>query len=173
MLTFLNIKNFLDSNIFITFAHENNKDINFIIYMEKFNINKIMSQYGLQEQEVANLLWPMVKYPELGFKRVLRGETYLDSAQICALAHYLQVPVSDLFTVEDTDWHAITKDKRTIFTKGKYKVIIGRDLFSVSIYDGTDNFYNSTASIGFMEVSRFLNRIDEIIREHEQDLLNK
>ena len=141
--------------------------------MEKFNINKIMSQYGLQEQEVANLLWPMVKYPELGFKRVLRGETYLDSAQICALANYLQVPVSELFTVEDTDWHAISKDKRTIFIKGDYKVIIGRDLSSISIWHKNDNFYNSTATVCFMEVSRFLKQIDDIIRDHEQELLNK
>ena len=141
--------------------------------MEKFNINKIMSQYGLQEQEVANLLWPMVKYPELGFKRVLRGETYLDSAQICALANYLQVPVSELFTVEDTDWHAINKDKRTIFTKGDYKVIIGKDLISVSIWHKNDNFYKSVASIGFMKVSDFLSLIDNIIRDHEQELLNK
>ena len=129
--------------------------------MEKFNINKIMSQYGLQEQEVANLLWPMVKYPELGFKRVLRGETYL------------QVPVSELFTVEDTDWHAISKDKRTIFTKGDYKVIVGRDLFSVSIWHKNDNFYNSVATIGFMEISKFLNRMDELIENHEEELLNK
>lgn len=141
--------------------------------MEKFNINKIMSQYGLQEQEVANLLWPMVKYPELGFKRVLRGETYLDSAQICALANYLQVPVSELFTVEDTDWHAISKDKRTIFTKGDYKAIIGRDLCSLAVWHNNDNFYNSMAPIGVMEISVLLQQIDEIIREHEEELLNK
>ena len=141
--------------------------------MEKFNINKIMSQYGLQEQEVANLLWPMVKYPELGFKRVLRGETYLDSSQICALANYLQIPVSELFTVEDTDWRAISKDRRTIFTKGDYKVIIGRDLFTVSIWHKNDNFYNSVATIGFMEISKFLNRMDELIENHKKELLNR
>lgn len=144
--------------------------------MEKFNIKKIMSQYGLQEKEVANLLWPTVKYPELGFKRVLRGETYLDSAQICALANYLQVPVSDLFTVEDTDWHAISKDKRTIFTKGKYKIIIGRDLFSVMILRDDDVIHYSVASIGLMEIGKFLNRMEQIIKEYEQEefeMLNK
>ena len=140
--------------------------------MEKFNINKIMSQYGLQEQEVANLLWPMVKYPELGFKRVLRGETYLDSAQICALAHYLQVPVSDLFTVEDTDWHAITKDKRTIFTKGEYKIILGRD-FSVSIYKGIDEIKNYTINAKTVRIEEFINSIDNSIKKYEQELLNK
>lgn len=140
--------------------------------MEKFNINKIMSQYGLQEQEVANLLWPMVKYPELGFKRVLRGETYLDSAQICALAHYLQVPVSDLFTVEDTDWHAITKDKRTIFTKGEYKIILGRD-FSVSIYKGMDEIKNYTINAKTVRIEEFINSIDNSIKKYEQELLNK
>ena len=141
--------------------------------MEKFNINKIMSQYGLQEQEVANLLWPMVKYPELGFKRVLRGETYLDSAQICALANYLQVPVSELFTVEDTDWHAISKDKRTIFTKGKYRVILGRDLFSMSIWHENDNFYNAVEPIGSITFKEFLEEVDKIIEQHEHELLNK
>lgn len=140
--------------------------------MEKFNINKIMSQYGLQEQEVANLLWPMVKYPELGFKRVLRGETYLDSAQICALAHYLQVPVSDLFTVEDTDWHAITKDKRTIFTKGEYKIILGRD-FSVSIYKGVDEIKNYTINAKTVRIEEFINSIDNSIKKYEQELLNR
>lgn len=140
--------------------------------MEKFNINKIMSQYGLQEQEVANLLWPMVKYPELGFKRVLRGETYLDSAQICALAHYLQVPVSDLFTVEDTDWHAITKDKRTIFTKGEYKIILGRD-FSVSIYKGMDEIKNYIINAKTVRIEEFINSIDNSIKKYEQELLNK
>ncbi len=140
--------------------------------MEKFNINKIMSQYGLQEQEVANLLWPMVKYPELGFKRVLRGETYLDSAQICALAHYLQVPVSDLFTVEDTDWHAITKDKRTIFTKGEYKIILGRD-FSVSIYKGMDEIKNYIINAKTVRIEEFISSIDNSIKKYEQELLNK
>ena len=140
--------------------------------MEKFNINKIMSQYGLQEQEVANLLWPMVKYPELGFKRVLRGETYLDSAQICALAHYLQVPVSDLFTVGDTDWHAITKDKRTIFTKGEYKIILGRD-FSVSIYKGMDEIKNYIINAKTVRIEEFINSIDHSIKKYEQELLNK
>jgi hypothetical protein len=140
--------------------------------MEKFNINKIMSQYGLQEQEVANLLWPMVKYPELGFKRVLRGESYLDSAQICALAHYLQVPVSDLFTVEDTDWHAITKDKRTIFTKGEYKIILGRD-FSVSIYKGMDEIKNYIINAKTVRIEEFINSIDNSIKKYEQELLNK
>ncbi len=140
--------------------------------MEKFNINKIMSQYGLQEQEVANLLWPMVKYPELGFKRVLRGETYLDSAQICALAHYLQVPVSDLFTVEDTDWHAIAKDKRTIFTKGEYKIILGRD-FSVSIYKGMDEIKNYIINAKTVRIEEFINSIDNSIKKYEHELLNK
>lgn len=140
--------------------------------MEKFNINKIMSQYGLQEQEVANLLWPMVKYPEFGFKRVLRGETYLNSAQICALAHYLQVPVSDLFTVEDTDWHAITKDKRTIFTKGEYKIILGRD-FSVSIYKGMDEIKNYIINAKTVRIEEFINSIDNSIKKYEQELLNK
>ena len=140
--------------------------------MEKFNINKIMSQYGLQEQEIANLLWPMVKYPELGFKRVLRGESYLDSAQICALAHYLQVPVSDLFTVEDTDWHAITKDKRTIFTKGEYKIILGRD-FSVSIYKGMDEIKNYIINAKTVRIEEFISSIDNSIKKYEQELLNK
>lgn len=140
--------------------------------MEKFNINKIMSQYGLQEQEIANLLWPMVKYPELGFKRVLRGETYLDSAQICALAHYLQVPVSDLFTVEDTDWHAITKDKRTIFTKCEYKIILGRD-FSVSIYKGMDEIKNYIINAKTVRIEEFINSIDNSIKKYEQELLNR
>jgi hypothetical protein len=141
--------------------------------MEKFNINKIMSQYGLQEQEIANLLWPMVKYPELGFKRVLRGETYLDSAQICALANYLQVPVSELFTVEDTDWHAISKDMRTIFTKGDYKVIIGKDLSSISFWHKNDNFRNFVTPVNAMKVKDFLIWIDTIVKEHKQELLNR
>ena len=73
--------------------------------MEILDLNKVLDQYGIENyDELAKMLFPTVRYPEFCFRRILKGESSLDSYQISILANYLQVPVSELFTVKDTDW---------------------------------------------------------------------
>ncbi len=143
------------------------KNINYK-FMEILNLNKILDQYGIENSdELAKMLFPTVRYPEFCFRRILKGESSLDSYQISILANYLQVPVSELFTVKDTDWHATQKNNQLIFRKGDYKVALASDMFKLSIYKGQDNFYNSVGSVGLMTVQEFLKTIDNIIKEFE------
>lgn len=65
--------------------------------MASFNINSVCDKYGVDLVEVAKLLYPHVKYPWVAFRRVLRGEAYLDTAQVCLLADYLSVQPGELF----------------------------------------------------------------------------
>lgn len=139
--------------------------------IEVLNIDKVLTQYGIENtDELARWLFPTARYPEIAFRRVLKGETTLDSYQIAAVAHHLQVPISDLFTVEDTDWHATRKDKRLVFYKQDYKITVGGEAFAMQICKGKDLIYDHVGSISLMTIQDFLKLCDEKIKEFEQNL---
>lgn len=103
--------------------------------METFDITKIIEHYAPNIEELSKLLFPHVKYPVCAFDRVLKGETNLDTAQVCILAKYLGVLVSDLFNTA-FDWKGSYDHthKCLTFVKGTYRVNLNYDGTFVTIY---------------------------------------
>lgn len=134
--------------------------------MERLNLKYLIEKYKIDEAELGKILFPTTKYPEYCFRRILKGEASLDSTQIVILANYLSVPTSELFTVEDTEWHGSQEDKRLIFKRGEYKVIVGDNLYTLAIWKNDQMIHKSVGNIGLMPVKQFLSELDEIIEDY-------
>ena len=135
--------------------------------MERLNLKYLIEKYKIDEAELGKVLFPTTKYPEYCFRRILKGEAFLDSIQITILANYLSVPVSELFTVEDTEWHGAQEDKRLIFKRGVYKVVVGDNICTLSIWKNDQMIYKSIGDIGLMPVKQFLSEVDSIIKDYK------
>lgn len=140
--------------------------------MEILNINKVIDQYKVDEAELAHIAFPGLRYPEPAFKRILSGSSSLSAEQISAIAGYLQIPVSDLFTVQNTDWHATSKNKQTTFYRGDYRVVISRDKFEIVLYKGQDEVDRAVGAFGIMTIQDFLAVVDEQIKKFENKVNN-
>lgn len=141
--------------------------------MEILNMNKIIDQYEVNETELSRVLFNQVRYPEYAFRRVLQGNASLSSEQVSILANYLQVPVSDLFTEQETDWHATSKNGQLTFYKGPYKILVSREKFKVTIIKGKDVVDEAVGAIGLMTIQDFLEEVDKKIQEFEDKVNNK
>jgi len=134
--------------------------------MERINLKYLIEKYKIDEAELGKVLFPTTKYPEYCFRRILKGEALLDSTQIAILANYVSVPVSELFTIEDTEWRGDREDKRLIFKRGDYKVIIGDSLCTLVIWKNDQIIHQSAGSIGLMTIKQFLSKLDNIIENY-------
>lgn len=94
-----------------------------------FNIKQIMLDYDVNETELAPVLYPDNKYPELALRRLLAGESNLTIDQLSTLADYLGVSPYVLFT--DEGWH---------YTPSKGDTITLRrgDITALIRYGGTE-----------------------------------
>ena len=90
--------------------------------METFDITKVIKHYSPDIEELSKVLFPHIKYPKQAFDRVLRGEANLDTAQLGALASYLGVLITDLFSVDDWKGSWDNKYKCLTFVKGLYRI---------------------------------------------------
>lgn len=131
--------------------------------METFDITQIIEQYAPDTDELSKLLFPHVKYPKQAFDRVLKGEANLDTAQVCALAKYLGVLVSDLFTADG--WKA-SYDKTNsclTFVRGTYRVNLNYKGTFITVYnDGkmiNQVMRHTTDEMGITDFIQYINNL--------------
>lgn len=131
--------------------------------MNTFNINKVIELWHLDIKEVAKVVFPKVRFPELAFRRILKGEAELDTLQLESLADYIGVPVTDLFGLDN--WHGITEDDCLTLTKGKYKVKFNNTFFI--IYADNKPICKNVGDFKVMTFNDFINYINNVIKLYE------
>lgn len=134
--------------------------------MNSFNINNVIEHYGLNAEEIAKLLFPNVKYPELALKRVLKGEANLDTAQLCQLANHIGVPVSSLITLPDSDWRGQADDGDLIFVKGEFKVKLNYKGTFLTIYKSDKVVDQVIIGPSTITLSDFIEYLDILIKNY-------
>ena len=65
--------------------------------MERMELERAITLTGMQKHEVAAHLFPGNKYPYLALRRVVRGKSNLDSAQMSKLAALAGIEIQDLY----------------------------------------------------------------------------
>lgn len=133
--------------------------------MERFNIDNVIKQYGLDTEELAKVLFPTVKFPKLALDRVLKGEGSLDVIQLERLADHIGVLVSDLFSVDT--WKSSTEDKCLVLQKGDYKVKLNYKGVYISVYKNNELILQSVSNTLNMTIQEFINFLDTIIKDYE------
>lgn len=122
--------------------------------MEQFNLPEILQAYKVDQNKVAEHLFPDTKYPMYALKRILKGESYLNSEQIIALASYIGVTVADLFCV-DGNYKISSKNGYFTLSKGSYDIKINCNGSYISIFKNDElvnNFVSNTYNMTLSEL---------------------
>lgn len=130
-----------------------------------FDLPKIMKRYNLDIDTIAPVLYPNVRYTKVALERVLKGEAYLDTVQIIALAEHLGILVGDLFTVSEDGWRPKT-DKETgalVFEKEDFVAKLNYNNTSLTIFKGGKEVYHELVLVNNMPVTEFTEYINKII----------
>lgn len=133
--------------------------------MEQFNISNVIERYKLNTEDLAEVLFPTVKYPKQAFGRVLKGEANLDIMQVERLASHIGVLVTDLFSANT--WKGSSEDGCLVMLKGEYKVKLNYNGVYVSIYKNNNLISQNLSNVPSMTVQEFINYIDNFIKNYE------
>lgn len=133
--------------------------------MEKFNLNGVIEYYKLDTDKLAEILFPTVKYPKLALARILKGEAFLDTAQLENLAKFIGVLPHDLFFIQN-QWRGGSEDNSLIFFKGDYKAKLNYKGVFLSLYK-KDKIIQQELTLKNMSVPEFINYLDNLIKNYE------
>lgn len=132
--------------------------------METFNIAKVIEYYSPNIEELSKVLFPHIKYPKQAFDRVIRGEANLDTAQLEALASYLGVMITDLFSVDDWRGSWDNSVRCLTFVKGLYRVNLNYGGAFITVYkDGKVIHQEIKAHSDKMSLTDFIQYINNLI----------
>lgn len=126
---------------------------------QEFNITKVIELYKLDVNEVAEALFPNVRYKKLALNRVLKGEAYINTEQLQALAKLTGVLISDLFNVDS--WKGSTEDGCLTFLKGDYKAKLNYNGVWLSLYKNNELIKHEMFTPN-MTLDEFIQHITEL-----------
>lgn len=131
---------------------------------QKFDINKIIEHYKLNVDEVAEVLFPNVRYKQSALKRVLTGEAALDTNQLQKLADLAGVVISDLFMFED--WKGSQEGGCITFVKGEFKVKLNYNGVYLTLYKGSKVIKQELTAANSLSINSFINHINNLIKDY-------
>lgn len=98
-----------------------------------FDLNEIIAKYNPDLRVLADTLFPNAKFAKMALDRVIKYQALLDTDQVIALAEFLNVPASSLFS-ESSNLTSEKINGRIELTKGNVKVVLFENSFYYSVY---------------------------------------
>ncbi len=127
---------------------------------QEFNINEVIKHYKLDANDVAEALFPDIRYKKLALDRVLKGEAKINTDQLQALANLAGVFVSDLFSIDG--WKSRAEDGCLTFISGSYKVKLGYNGVWLSLYKNNE-LIKQELSTPVMTLDEFIIHITDLV----------
>lgn len=134
--------------------------------MEKFNINRVIEYFKLDEEDVAEALFPHIRYKKMALDRIKRGEANIDTEQLKALADLAGVFVSDLYNCNE--WKGTVENSCLTFVKGTFKAKLNYNGVYLTVYDGA-TVINKMMTSGNLQIDDFINLLDNIIKNYQEN----
>lgn len=131
---------------------------------QKFNINKVIEHYKLDVDEVAEMLFPNVRYKQSALTRIIKGEATLNTDQIQKLASLAGVFVSDLFTFDE--WKGSSEDGCITFIKDEYKAKLNYNGAFLTLFKGTEIIAREIIAPNSLSILNFINHINNLIKDY-------
>lgn len=126
---------------------------------QEFNINKVIEYYKLDINEVAEALFPNVRYKKLALDRVLKCEAAINTEQLQSLAKLAGVLTQDLFTLDS--WKGSTEDGCLTFLKGDFKAKLNYNGAWLSLYKNNELLKQEMFTPD-MTIDQFIDHITEL-----------
>lgn len=129
---------------------------------QQFDINEVIKNYKLNIDDVANTLFPHVRYKKQALDRVLKGEATIDTDQLQLLAELAGVFPYELFNING--WSGKSEDCCLTFIKGEFKAKLNYNNVYLTLYKNNKLVYREIAMPN-MELSEFLTYITNLIKK--------
>ena len=115
-------------NYICTFTESNTNHMNVI------DINKLCEVHDIDTLDLARVLFPSNNRPDAALARVAAGVGSLDSEQIAKLAQYIGCEISQLYSIAEEGYKALTIGRLHLFRKGGLNAIYNADTRQLSVY---------------------------------------
>lgn len=124
--------------------------------MTALDLKQIMLTYSLEEREIASVLFPDNKFPEIAFRRALEGTTKITVDQVASLSNYLGVPVYELFT--DNGWCSLPDKTYLTLRKGDVTVVVRSNSITVrDKFTGKEHYIVRPECITLADLAELIN----------------
>lgn len=125
--------------------------------MTTFDLKRIMSDYSLKEKEMAYIMFPDNKFPEVALRRAIEGQTKITVDQAIALASYLGEPIYKLFT--DGGWYSVPDKQYSILRKGDITALLRSNSIAIrDKYTGVEHYIVRPECITAKDIIEMLNK---------------
>lgn len=135
--------------------------------MKTIDLQRIMDRGGFKTTQMGKLLFPSNKYPNVALKRVLNGETLLDSDQIIRLASFLGVAVSELYGVHG--WKYKTENGIYKMENGDFTAELDTKSWTTKIFHKDSVFHEEVIHEGTTTLSEYVTKLNELITKFKND----
>lgn len=127
------------------------------------DIHNIIEKYGLDQNEVAKLLFPDNVRPNLALKRVAEKETLLNTEQFSRLASYIGVPMDSLM---NKGWNSAKPPSanQLRFVSDDYEAILNKETFQTRIFHKGSLLHEEIIVSATTPISIYLDALNEIIK---------
>lgn len=131
--------------------------------VQEFNLSKVIEHFRLNTEDVANALFPHVRYKKLALDRIIRENLPVDTRQLNIIANLAGVLVSDLFLIDT--WKGSTEDNCITFLKGDYKAKLNYNGSWLSFYKNNELLTQEAFTFG-ITLDQFIEHINELAQTY-------
>lgn len=132
------------------------------------NVKKILEDRGIKKSEVAQLLFPDVKFPLRAFARILTGEAELSASQVHILAERLGCDIVDLYEPNRWVWDDTRSGKCVFIYGSNFRAEVNLETWETILYY-KDNIIDHGI---FCNGNTPINEFFDIIRSKVQDWID-
>lgn len=128
------------------------------------NLRELIKQRGLKTREVAELLFPRNKFPQVSIQRVLDGKALLNSEQVSRLAAWLGLSVDSLYK---GGWTSEFKEGTCILTNGNYRAELSVETGETKLFHFESLFHEIILHDPAIPLSQYIDLLNAIIKNHQ------
>lgn len=127
------------------------------------DVKGIVQAYGLDQNKVAEELFPGNKYAVSALKRVMRGDAELSASQLKRLSEMAGVDVNSLYDITGK-WRARSKDGVVTLLSADYRVEVDLRTWASRIFKANVLVSEDVLSNQMVSVREFINQIENQIK---------
>lgn len=133
--------------------------------MQTIDLSTILEKTNFTKDEIAEILFPNHKFPNLAINRVIKGELKLDADQIGKLSSFTGIPIEDLFAI--SGWRMESQNDEIQFSNGEFKAFLNTETWTTKIFHNDSMFHESVIHSGFTPLSEYFQKLNELISKHK------
>lgn len=130
------------------------------------DVKGVIKSYGLDENGVAEELFPGNKYAKSALRRVMRGDAELNASQLKRLSELAGIEVGELYNINGR-WSARSSHGVVTLISRDYRVELDLKTWVSKIFKNDNLLAEEVLSNQMVSVKEFINQIENKVKNYE------